>query len=128
MGMFDYVRCRVPLPDGFEGGLQCKDFDCELTMIEIREDGTLWIERFEHEEVPADERPHPDPTDPLHFIGMLRRINERWEQIEHHGDMCFYGSEGEYGEPSYRWHEYVARFSEGTLDRFLPHPPQEERS
>lgn len=53
MGMFDYVRCKAPLPDGFEGGLQTKDFDCELAMVEIREDGTLWIERFEHETVPA---------------------------------------------------------------------------
>jgi hypothetical protein len=43
MGMFDYVRCGVPLPDGFEGELQSKDFDCAMSTIEG--DRLFWIDQ-----------------------------------------------------------------------------------
>lgn len=109
MGMFDYVRSQIALPDGFTGQLQCKDFDCELAVVEIREDGTLWIERFDHEIVPLAERPYPDADDWRAIIGMIRRSNDRWEQIPFHGEMNFYGGEGK------DWHEYVARFTDGKL-------------
>jgi hypothetical protein len=107
--MFDYVRSQIALPDGFAGELQSKDFDCELAIVEIREDGTLWIERFEQEVVPLAERPYPVADDWRALVGSMRRINERWEQIEFHGDMNFYGSDGDV------WHEYVARFTDGKL-------------
>ncbi|KMS59954.1 hypothetical protein V474_07535 [Novosphingobium barchaimii LL02] len=109
--MFDYVRSQIALPDGFTGELQSKDFDCYLSVLEIREGGTLWIERFETEEVPLAERPYPEADDWRSFIGSERRINERWEQIEFHGDMNFYGTDADMG-----WHEYTARFSNGNLD------------
>jgi len=41
MGMFDYVRSEIPLPNGFTGDLQTKDFDCIMTTILIRADGRL---------------------------------------------------------------------------------------
>lgn len=109
MGMFDHVRSQIALPDGFTGQMQCKDFDCQLAMVEIREDGSLWIERFEHEIVPLAERPYPDADDWRAGIGMLRRINERWEQIPFDGEMNFYGGNGDY------WHEYFAQFTDGKL-------------
>lgn len=109
MGMFDYVRSRVALPDGFTGELQSKDFDCELAVVEIREDRTLWIERFDYEEVPLSERPYPDADDWRSIIGCMRRINERWERLDFHGDMTFYGGQ------DVVWHEYVARFTDGKL-------------
>lgn len=109
MGMFDYVRSLITLPDGFDGELQSKDFDCKLSVIEIREDGTLWIEDFDREVVPAEERPHPDPNDPLHWVGMLRSVNRRWRKIEHHGHFNFYGSSPD------AWHEYDAKFTDGRL-------------
>lgn len=118
--MFDYVRSQVPLPDGFQGELQSKDFDCAMAVIEIRGDGTLWIERYEQEMVPETERPYPDATDWRKWVGSMRRINERWERLSYHGDMNFYGNEGRYGEPGYCWHEYVARFSDGHLDWIKP--------
>jgi len=43
MGMFDYVKVDVLLPDGYTGNdFQTKDFDCYLERYEIRPDGTLW--------------------------------------------------------------------------------------
>jgi hypothetical protein len=110
MGMFDYVRCEVLLPDAFEGGCQTKDFDCEMCRIEIRADGSLWIERFDREVVPKAERPHPDAEGMLGLMGMLRRVNVRWELIDFHGVMNFYGDDKAGG-----WHEYNAKFTDGRL-------------
>lgn len=49
MGMFDYVICNYPLPDGEDGSgreFQTKDTDSQyLDRYEIRADGTLWFQR-----------------------------------------------------------------------------------
>ena len=118
MGMFDYVRSEIPLPDGFTGELQSKDFDCALTNIVISADGRLLIEDFEYEEVPKEERSFPDAPDDdiLSIVGALRRVNRRWRDLDHHGDFNFYGYAGQYGNPGYNWHEYVARFTNGKLE------------
>jgi len=117
MGMFDYVRCETPLPDGFAGELQSKDFDCRMTEIVIRADGRLEIEDWEHESVPKAERPFPDaePGSIKALCGMWRRANRRWRDLNFHGDFNFYGSEGRHGTPEYVWHEYIARFTDGRL-------------
>lgn len=46
MGMFDCIRCRVPLPDGYSSSdlMQTKDFDCGLFVHEISEDGRLLLD------------------------------------------------------------------------------------
>lgn len=43
MGMFDDVKCEVPLPDGYNGEwFQTKDFECSmLDKYVIRADGRL---------------------------------------------------------------------------------------
>lgn len=117
MGMFDYVRCDIPLPDGFTGELQTKDFGCVLGVLLIRVDGRLMIQDCEWEEVPPEER--SDLKFPL-----FRAINKRWRDLDFHGDFCFYGS----GKLDDERHEYVARFSHGTLESInvIPEdaPPQ----
>lgn len=124
MGMFDYVKVDVPLPDGWEPGeLQSKDFDCEMTTLHLREDGTLWVERFETEVVPEEERPYPGAKGIKGLVGMMRRVNRRWEPIAHHGWFNFYGHERikaranpPYFEPDeHKWHEYDAKFTDGKL-------------
>lgn len=114
MGMFDYVRSEIPLPDGFAGELQSKDFDCSMTIILIRADGRLMVEDSEWEVVPPAERSHPDPTDPLHWVGSMRTVNRRWRDLDYHGEFQFYGDERN-PEGAYVWHEYTARFTEGNL-------------
>lgn len=113
MGMFDYVRSEMPLPDSFEGELQSKDFDCAMSTIVLRANGRLEIERFEYEHTPQAEKPYPDAKkgDFRYFCGAIRRINKRWEDLDFHGDFNFYanGSDG--------WHEYSARFTGGQLTK-----------
>ena len=118
MGMFDDVKCEMPLPDGWQSyGLQTKDFGCEMTTLFIRKDGRLLVLESDWEEVPANERPHPDPSDPLHFIGSMKAVNARWRDLDFHGVMNFYGSEGLHGAPGHVWHEYNARFTDGQCVR-----------
>lgn len=132
MGMFDYVRSEIPLPDGFTGELQSKDFDCEMTEVVIRANGRLEIERFEYETTPMAERPYPDAGDDsiMSLCGSMRKTNRRWEDLAYHGDFSFYGYErvgeqvfvplvegatvGHY-EGETQWHEYTARFTDGQL-------------
>jgi hypothetical protein len=50
--MFDYIRCEVPLPDGWKlevnySGLQTKDFEREMVEYIITSDGWLLRERGE---------------------------------------------------------------------------------
>jgi hypothetical protein len=42
MGMFDWIECELPLPDGFKGeGLQTKSLNCALEHYVITVDGKL---------------------------------------------------------------------------------------
>ena len=120
MGMFDYVRSETPLPDGFTGELQSKDFDCTMTEIIIRESGRLEIEHFDYETVPKEERPYPDREGIMGMCGMLRKVNRHWVDLDYHGDFNFYGYDSDKV-----WHEYIARFSSGQLDwiRVVPGDP-----
>lgn len=113
MGMFDYVRCEVPLPDGYTGEFQTKDFDSFLRTILIRADGRLMIEDCDWEDVPLEERSHPD----LPMLGAIRAINKRWRDLDFHGDFRFYDM-----RLPESWHEYLARFTHGTLERVVAIP------
>ena len=52
MGMFDNVICNYPLGDDYlpSTGWQTKDMDCGLDTYTIHEDGSLTLNRFDHEE------------------------------------------------------------------------------
>jgi len=58
--MFDRVRCEIPLPDGFAGEMQTKDFDCVLSTLLIRADGRLMIEECDWEECRSKSGRTPD--------------------------------------------------------------------
>jgi hypothetical protein len=116
MGMFDYVRCEVPLPDGYAGELQTKDFDSPylLTHVITKEGRLLQGVLLRIEEVPKAERDYPDaPDDDIRsWIGSQRHVTEQ-RDANFHGMLSFYGL----GD-----HEYVAKFTDGqlvgiTLDR-----------
>ena len=59
------------------------------------------INRWNYEEVPKEERPHPDGEGLLGLMGSLRRVNERLETIEHHGYVNFYSNIGD------DWYEFL---------------------
>jgi hypothetical protein len=119
MGMFDYLICNYPLPDGFvvdlEDSFQTKSFDNEMTTYHIGIDGTLSYEDFQYETVPEEERPWygTDKFEGLgRLIGSLRRVNEKIIQLpDYHGDIRFYTSTQ---DPD-TWHEYIARFTNGKV-------------
>ncbi len=142
MGMFDYIRCEVPLPDGWSAhDLQTKDFDCQMVMHIITKDGRLMFERIDNMvEVPKSERPFPDAPDGSlqSFCGSIRTITTQYD-ANFHGVVNFYGSEYQRmdGSPSspgpvmhqgdtvcdfetkeplkHIWHEYNAKFTDGQL-------------
>lgn len=97
MGMFDWVRCEVPLPDGFEGELQTKDFDEPflLTHVITKEGRLMRSYLLELSDVPMEDRPHPS-------ISSLRDITEL-------RDTNFHGL--------FSFGHYVAEFFEGSLIR-----------
>lgn len=125
MGMFDYLTCKHPLPDGFDPSRidwQTKDTDDQyLSRYTITEDGKLVSDDWHQEDVPQAERPYPDaePGSLQSICGMLRRVVDKPDvERPFHGDLYFYGNDGDFNSPDgYTWREYRARFSEGKLLR-----------
>lgn len=112
MGMFDYIQCEVPLPDGWQpDDLQTKDFGCEMTTHIISKDGRLMLDRGYYEEVPKSERPYPnaEPGSWQSILGIMRRVH-KYEDANFHGVVNFYG-----GAFKDDWHEYDAKFTNGDL-------------
>ena len=126
MGMFDYVKCEVPLPDGFEGELQTKDFaNPYMETYTITKDGRL-LRRYivDHKPVPEGEWEYSaDDPNPLHRIwhehSKTRPVLAE-EDVEYHGWLNFYGYSGDVNDRykpggEYQWHEYNAKFTDGRL-------------
>ena len=118
MGMFDYLFIdtnMLPISDeekiiiGDEPGWQTKDFDNVMTEIYITNDGELKINQWEYEDVPKEERPHPDDDGIKGLFGSVRRSNESLETIPHHGYARFYSSINR------EWYEFNAKFTDGKL-------------
>ncbi len=143
MGMFDYIRCEAPLPDGWrpKEPMQTKDFDCEMVCHVITADGRLMLERIDATHiVPKAERPYPnEPDDTLMGMCGMLRTDRSLHESNFHGVVNFYGNEyrnpddtptsptgtcfgpdgvteWETGRPLKRiWHEYNAKFTDGKL-------------
>jgi hypothetical protein len=128
MGMFDYIRCEKPLPDGFAGELQTKDFGCEMVTHVITSDGRLMLDDGHNEIVPEEDRPYygTEKWDhPLFKIcGSVRRV-PKYIDANFHGIVYFGGLEtigfepderwGPRGRPIYKGHDYRAKFTDGNL-------------
>lgn len=57
MGMFDYVNCKMPLPDGFvqpdvtyfqTKGTQVESWQCGLDLYTLNEDGSIMVQYMEY--------------------------------------------------------------------------------
>jgi len=87
MGMFDTVRCELPLPGEPKptstAWLQTKDFHCYLDTYTIKADGTL-----------------QGPNGPMPFHGMMNFYTFDGPDLAHNG----------------MWFEYEAKFTDGKLD------------
>lgn len=128
MGLFDYVRCEAPLPDGYQGELQTKEFpDPYMLTHVITKDGRLMQAHILRiEEVPEAERPYPNEPKGsiLRWAGSQRVVTEL-RDTNFHGMFTFGGLEtigyepdekyGPRGRPVYCDHDYVAKFTDGQL-------------
>ena len=110
MGLFDYLRCKYPIPvDGANDlDYQTKDTPSQyMDSYEIREDGTLW-----HEAYDTEDRSDPNATGLNALRGKMTRINARWEQQAITGEVRFYTSRD---KPPLNWIELSAYFVNGEL-------------
>ena len=118
MGMFDYLRCEVPLPDGTPDlEWQTKDLVCELDTFTIRADGSLWGEAYE-----IEDRSDPNAEGLLALRGCMTRVNIRPDQwADYTGEVRFYGYVGDINSRSYshdkHWWEFSAYFANGKLQQ-----------
>ena len=88
MGMFDYLKCKYPLPDAGDNDLeyQTKDTPAQfLDNYEIRADGSLW-----HLDYCIEDRSDPNAEGLARLVGRLSRVNERWEPVPFTGEIRFY--------------------------------------
>lgn len=115
MGLFDYVRCRYPLPiEGAEAmEFQTKDTDWPyMEQYEIREDGTLWRQEYD-----TEDRSDPNAKGILRLAGMATRVNERWVRCDMTGELRFYGAWDKQLETRV---EFSAYFVKGELKHMEP--------
>lgn len=113
MGMFDYIRCEQPMPEGAPDVFQTKDLDCMMDSYTITADGRLIKHQVRYEIVPEEERPYyntPKWGNPMYTMcGSVKSIPIGDWDTNFHGDVQFYAmSRG-------RWWDFVALFKDGQL-------------
>jgi hypothetical protein len=113
MGMFDYLKCKYPLPNAGDNDLeyQTKDTPAQfLDHYEIRTDGTLW-----HLDYDIEDRSDPNAEGLARWAGRLSHVNERWEPVPFTGEIRFYHYISEAGRT-----EFSAYFVNGMLNFLTP--------
>jgi hypothetical protein len=86
MGMFDYVRCDVPLPDDFVGErnlFQTKDLWRAMVQFVITANGRLIYRKQTHESLPDRE------IRPGMFLPQYKLVHEEPVDMEYHGTSSF---------------------------------------
>jgi hypothetical protein len=109
MGMFDYIRVEVLLPDqtevDSEKEYQTKDLESLMEDYTITADGKLLRTQCDYEW----------KEDGSHFLGgFLQEIphSKKVTEVPFHGDIRFYGD-----MKGNVFRDYIARFTEGKLTR-----------
>lgn len=126
MGMFAYLRCEVPLPDGAtsddrDGNWQTKDLDPGLLdLYVITSAGRLCHQDYDLIPCPREEQTQIGDSDL--WVPLYKPINEHLVDLGYHGDIVFYGV-----DQDQTWHEYRARFTHGQLEGISVVPEEERR-
>lgn len=110
--MFDYIKCESPLPVTGANGLifQTKDTPAQFCdMYLIRVDGMLL-----HETYDIEDQSDPSAEGLERIVGIMTRVNKRFEPVEFDGEIRFYTSTNEGG-----WLEFSAYFFDGKLKELL---------
>ena len=115
--MFDYIRCKYPLPeDGFvDHWFQTKDTPNQsLDDYEIREDGSLWVKKYDTEDRSDHNAVGLRAVGLKRFFGFFSRVNKRWSPENITGEILFYG----FPTKNYHdggWIEFSAYFVSGKI-------------
>lgn len=112
MGMFDYLKCKYPLPDAGANDLeyQTKDTPAQfLDHYEIRADGSLW-----HLAYDIEDKSDPHAEGFARWAGRISYVNERWEPVPFTGEIRFYHYANETRT------EFSAYFVNGMLNLLTP--------
>jgi len=124
MGMFDEIKCKMPLPieidvDHRDHWFQTKSLECSMDYYEVREDGSLWREKYE-----TEDRSDPNAEGLLALAGCMTRVNKQWIPcLCFTGEIAFYtrastiGAE-DIGQPHSGWIEFSTYFVGGQLKQF----------
>lgn len=143
MGMFNYLKCERIMPDGYDGTgkiFQTKDFECDMSTYVINQEGKLIGENYHYEDVPKEERPYPDGEGWKEWCGSLKKVIDSHYDRNYHGFLRFYDIEEKkcdcingyifdtsgsgkcdivcpkcVGGTIKKWHDYTAKFTDGTL-------------
>lgn len=117
MGMFDEIKCKFPLPDlkPEEAWLQTatfqtKSFDPAMETYTITEEGRLILDKITWDIIPPEERENKDDIFPF-----LKPTSQEDIDTGYHGDITFYTGDINNSPSHYIWHEFKARFTEGTV-------------
>jgi hypothetical protein len=125
MGMFDYIRCKYPLPVEGANALEYQTKDTPrqwCDQYEIREDGTLWFRDYDVEDrselaLWKKANPGAEPTEEMKnspskaFMGSMTSVNHRWiHESGFTGELRFYTFPI---QPTTGWIEWTADFKEG---------------
>lgn len=110
MGMFDYVKCEIQLPDNSyseKREFQTKSFETLMETYVITKTGELYVEKWDWEFI----------EDENHLLkGYLQKINDSYRRIyltDYHGDVRFYDSNNIHDKRR----DYYARFTNGRLSK-----------
>ena len=113
MGMFDNVKCKFPLPKGFEK-YQNTDFQTKDTPEQMLVDYVIEkngrLTEFPYSLESYTKIRNDATTDPLDALSnSFRRVNHPPREIYYHGELVFYG----YDRPKTVMAEFTAYFAEG---------------
>jgi hypothetical protein len=115
MGMFDYIKCEMPLPGlNEEVELQTKDTPTQyMDTYTITKEGRLIYNAYETVEVPLEQRPYykpgMDPNSLMAMGGCIKRVPAERIDQNYHGYIYFCGRDSK-GE----WHDFRAKFTDGV--------------
>lgn len=116
MGMYDNLKINsemLPISADFRNKIesndqwQTKDFECILSMAEIKDDGTLW---FRYARNVWDENIKSGLYDITGEIGGVVEVDVKWVQLEDYFGYIYF-----YTIIEKEWYEFRAKFDDGKL-------------
>ena len=114
--MYDNLRINrqmLPISDDVRKKIksdeqwQTKDFECVLSMVKIKDDGTLW---FRYARNVWDENVKTGVYDITGAMGGLVEVDVKWVQLEDYFGYIYF-----YTTIEKEWYEFRAKFDDGKL-------------